>query len=98
MPGPFHPEGLHSSGTALVHCQAVGEVDDLILGAVDDQHGGGDLGYLVNAAERKGRDRTPLLVSQITHSASCWGTMVPGNEGDAGRGSLIFPVIHLKKQ
>lgn len=51
MPGPFHPERLHSSGTALVHCQAVGEVDDLILGAVDDQHGGGDLGYLVNAGE-----------------------------------------------
>ena len=50
MPGPFDPERLHGPGTALVHGQAVGEVDDLVLCAVNDQHGRGDFGDLVNAS------------------------------------------------
>lgn len=54
MPGPFHPQGLHGSGTALVHGQAVGEIDDLILCPMNDQHRRGDFRYLVNAANRKG--------------------------------------------
>lgn len=54
MPGPFNPQGLHGSGTALVHGQAVGEINDLILCPMNDQHRRGDLRYLVNAANRKG--------------------------------------------
>lgn len=53
MPGPFDPQGLHGSGTALVHGQAVGEIDDLILCPMNDQHRRGDFRYLVNAANRK---------------------------------------------
>ena len=60
MPGPFDPERLHGPGTALVHGQAVGEVDDLVLCAVNDQHRRGDFGDLVNASrqerERKKKD------------------------------------------
>lgn len=47
--GPLHPEGLHGAGAALVHGQAVGEVDDLVLGAVNHQHWGSHLRHLVNA-------------------------------------------------
>lgn len=54
MPGPLHPEGLHGAGAALVHGQAVGEVDDLVLRPVNDQHGGGDFRDLVNAVDREG--------------------------------------------
>lgn len=69
MPGPLHPQGLHGPGAALVHGQAMGEVDDLILCPVDDQHGRSDFGYLVNAAERGGvgRDR-PVLAIAAEHT------------------------------
>lgn len=55
MPSPLNPQGLHSTGTALIHRQAMGEIDDLILGTVNDQHRRGDFRYLVNAAKQKGR-------------------------------------------
>lgn len=61
VPSPFHPEGLHCSGTPLVHRQPMGEVDDLILRTVNDQHGGGDLGDLVDTARQKGRERALLV-------------------------------------
>jgi hypothetical protein len=55
MPSPFNPQGLHSSGTTLVHGKAMGEVDDFIFCSMNDQHGRGDFRYLVNTAERRGR-------------------------------------------
>ena len=61
MPGPFDPEGLHGSGAALVHGQAVGEVDDLVLGPMNDQHRRGDFRDLVNAADREGRGEKRAL-------------------------------------
>ena len=51
MPGPFGPEGLHGPGTVFIHGQAMGEIDDLVLCTVNDQHGRGDFRYLVNAGE-----------------------------------------------
>lgn len=65
MPGPFDPEGLHSSGTALVHGEAMGEIDDFVLRPVNDQHRRRHLRYLVNAANRKAgrkRERSSLVL------------------------------------
>lgn len=58
VPSPFNPQWLHGAGTALVHGQAVGEIDDLVLCTVNDQHRRGDLRDLVNAAKQnRGRER-----------------------------------------
>ena len=54
VPGALHPQGLHGTRAALVHCQAVREVDHLILRAVDHQHRRRHLGHLVDAGEREG--------------------------------------------
>lgn len=51
MPSPFHPEGLYCSWTSLIHGQAMGEIDHLIFGTVDDQHRRGHFRDLVNAGE-----------------------------------------------
>ena len=55
--GPLHPERLHGALTALIQRQAVGEVDDLVLCAVDHQHRWCYLGNLVDALkwEQKGK-------------------------------------------
>lgn len=47
--GSLHPQGLDGAGATLVHGQAVGEVDDLVLSAVNHQHWWRHLGHLVNA-------------------------------------------------
>lgn len=52
VPGPIHPQRLHGFGTAFEERQAVGEVDDFILGAVDDEDRRGDFGDLLNAAKK----------------------------------------------
>ncbi len=49
----LHPERLHSLGAALEQSQAVGEVDHLVLGPVDDEHGGRDFGHFLNAKKGK---------------------------------------------
>ena len=85
MPGPFDPERLHGPGTALVHGQAVGEVDDLVLCAVNDQHGRGDFGDLVNASrqerERKKKDHRLHTqcnpVSILSKQGMCPGGLSP---------------------
>lgn len=46
--GSLHPQGFHGAGAALIHGQAVREVDDLILCTVDHQHWGSHLGHLIN--------------------------------------------------
>ena len=51
--GALHPQRLHGALTALVQRQAVGEVDDLVLRAMDHQHWGRHLGDLVDASEEK---------------------------------------------
>lgn len=51
--GPLHPQGLDSTGAALVHGQTMGEVDHLVLGTVDHQHRGRHFGHLVNTGEDK---------------------------------------------
>lgn len=84
MSGPFHPEGLHGSGTALVHGQAVGEVDDLVLCTVDDQHRRGDFRDLVNAAKENGagRKRAPLVTPRGRYVApNVTGSAITGEEG-----------------
>lgn len=53
--GSLHPQGLDGAGAALVHGQAMGEVDHLILSAVNYQHWGRHLGHLVNAGGEKDR-------------------------------------------
>lgn len=53
--GPLHPQGLDGAGAALVHGQAMGEVDDLVLSAVNHQHWGRHLRHLVNAGGEKDR-------------------------------------------
>lgn len=52
VPGPIHPQRLHSLGAALKQRQAVGEVDDFVLSTVDDEHRRGDFGDLLDAAKR----------------------------------------------
>lgn len=72
MPGPFHPEGLHGSRASLVHGQAVGEVDHLVFGTVDHQHGRGHFRDLVNAGGWKKKkiaqfgSFTPLKKARLT--------------------------------
>lgn len=53
VPRPLHPQRLHRLGAALEQSQAVGEVDHLVLGAVDDEHGGGDFRHFLNAKKKK---------------------------------------------
>lgn len=53
--GSLHPKGLDCTGAALVHGQAMGEVNHLILCTVDYQHWRCHLGHLVNTV--KGKDR-----------------------------------------
>ena len=72
MPGPFDPERLHGPGTALVHGQAVGEVDDLVLCAVNDQHGRGDFGDLFNAGEGVKAVRFPAVGKSHTPCRGEW--------------------------
>lgn len=52
VPGPVHPQRLHSLGAALEERQAVGEVDDFVLRTVDDEDRRGDFGDLLDAAKR----------------------------------------------
>lgn len=86
MPGPFDPEWLHGPGTALVHGQAVGEVDDLVLCAVNDQHGRGDFGDLVNAGEGVKAVRFPGVGESHTQSRhqrrmeNHRSTLIPGGQ------------------
>lgn len=47
----LHPQRLHGFGAALVQGQAVGEIDDLVLGPVDDQHWRRDFRHFLNAEE-----------------------------------------------
>ena len=62
MASPFDPEGLHGPRTALVHGQAMGEIDDLVLCTMNDQHRRGNFRYLVNAArEERGGGEKGLL-------------------------------------
>lgn len=35
---PLHPERLHGALAAFIQCQAMGEVDNLILSTVDHQN------------------------------------------------------------
>ncbi len=46
VPRPLHPERLHRPRALLVDGEAVGEVDHLVLSAVDHQDGGGHAGDL----------------------------------------------------
>ncbi|TNN50009.1 hypothetical protein EYF80_039817 [Liparis tanakae] len=61
--GPLHPERLHGALAALVQRQAVGEVDDLVLRAVDHQHGRRHLGNLVDALEGETARETFVTVT-----------------------------------
>lgn len=54
--GPFDPEGLYGSRAALVDGLAVGEVDDLVVGAVDHQDGRCHFRHFFYAAREKGKD------------------------------------------
>lgn len=57
VPGPVHPQRLHGLGAAFKKRQAMGEVDDFVLRAVDDEDGRGDFGNLLNAAKKSGWGR-----------------------------------------
>ena len=95
MPGPFDPERLHGSGTALVHGQAVGEVDDLVLCAVNDQHRRGDFGDLVNAS-RQERGRKKKDHRLHTH---CNWVSILGKQGTCPGGiSPHFSIVHFLKK
>lgn len=51
VPGTLHPKRLDSLRTPLVDSDAMGEVDDLVVGAVDNQNGSLHLSHLINAGE-----------------------------------------------
>lgn len=51
--GALHPEGLHWVLAAFVQRQPVGEVDDLVLGTMDQEDWRRYLGNLVNASRQK---------------------------------------------
>lgn len=93
MPGAFDPKGLHGPGTALIHCQAVGEINDLVLCPVNDQHRRGDFRYLVDAAKQMGEgDRGLLqLCSQTTH-ITLNGTESAAR-GEGGQHCGFFPPL-----
>lgn len=49
----LNPEWLDGPGALLVDGEAVREVDDLVLGAVDHQDGGGNFRDFVDAGKKK---------------------------------------------
>ena len=51
--GSLHPQGLDSTGAALVHGKTMRKINDLILCTMDHQHWGCHLGHLVNTVEEK---------------------------------------------
>lgn len=53
VPGALHPQRLHGALAALVQRHAVGEVDDLVLRAVDHKHRRRNLGNFVDAAKAR---------------------------------------------
>lgn len=53
----LHPQGLDGTWAALIHGQAVGEVDHLVLRTMDHQNWGCHLGHLVNTMEGKVKER-----------------------------------------
>ncbi|KAA8585659.1 hypothetical protein FQN60_004353, partial [Etheostoma spectabile] len=55
--GSLHPQGLDGTGAALVHGQAVGEVDHLVFRAVDHEHRGCHFRHLVNTTESEETER-----------------------------------------
>lgn len=63
VPGPIHPQRLHGLGAAFKERQAMGEVDDFVLRAVDDEDGRGDFGDLLNAVKKGGGEETRDRVS-----------------------------------
>lgn len=98
MPSPFNPQGLHGSGTALVHGQAVGEIDDLILCPVNDQHRRGNFRDLVNAGESIETVRFPGIRkshAQTGHQRRVENdgcALVPGGQVDGGDGPNALTV------
>lgn len=50
---PFDPEWLHGALTTFVQSQTVREVDDLILGAVDNEYWRRYLRNLIDAVEKE---------------------------------------------
>lgn len=53
----LHPQRLHRLGAALEQSQAMGEVDHLVLCAVDNQHGGCDFRYFLDA-KKTGKNKS----------------------------------------
>jgi len=49
----LNPEGLDGTRTALVHGKTVGEINDLVLSAVDHQHRRCHFRHLINTAKNK---------------------------------------------
>lgn len=71
---PLHPQRLHGLGAKLEQRQAVGEVDHLVLGAVDDQHGRRDLGHFLDAAKKA--QRILLIFFFLRVMTSCLNSSV----------------------
>lgn len=63
----LHPERLHSLGAALEQSQAVGEVDHLVLCPMDDEHGGRDFGYFLDARRKSESKKKRIKYKELIH-------------------------------
>lgn len=99
VPGALHPQGLHSTRAALVHSQAVREVDHLILRAVDHQHRRRHLGHLVDAGEREGVTFYQCFNKARTRAAERERKREKGErEGERGEVELNYHNVYMSQQ
>lgn len=63
----LHPERLHSLGAALEQSQAVGEVDHFVLCPMDDENGGRDFGYFLNARRKSESKKKRIKYKELIH-------------------------------
>lgn len=63
---PFNPEGLHGALTAFIQSQAMREVDDLVLCAMDNKYWRRYLRNLINAVEEDKLSMNSLVLKMYS--------------------------------
>lgn len=73
----LHPEGLHCLRAALKEGQTMGEINDLILCAMDEEDGRGNPRHFIDAVEREKKEKNQdkkirPLVRLVWLEAAIW--------------------------
>lgn len=87
----LHPQRLHRLGAALEQSQAVGEVDHLVVGPVDNQHRGRDFRNLLDAKEKKKKRGGVCGKLSVCDEAPLWGRVIRvNNNRSCDKGQLAL--------